>query len=112
MENSDASDASFSPPPSPMMAAAAPDPESPHLGDFLLDPSRDDRSSDGDVSPSQQSEPTASPSAAAAAAEDEPVSKYMALYSLPSREKVVHVLPCSLQGRLFGATDKCGTAQF
>jgi hypothetical protein len=92
-----------------MMAPAPSDADSPHLGDFILDPSRDDRSSDGDVSPSQRSEATASPSAAAAAAaEDEPVSKYMALYSLPCREKVVHVMPCTLQGRLFGATDKCG----
>jgi hypothetical protein len=44
--------------------------------------------------------------AAAAAAAVDVVSKYLSMYSLPMKEKVAYVLPCTFQGTLFGQGDK------
>jgi hypothetical protein len=33
-------------------------------------------------------------------------NKYIAMYSLPVKERVVYVLPCTFQGALFGQADK------
>jgi hypothetical protein len=63
-----------------------------------------DSATDAELARGGETPALATPVSSAAA--DDSVSKYVSLYSLPIREKIIHIIPCIFVGGSFGQNDR------
>ncbi len=77
--------------------------------DAVVDVSLDVGDESAALSPSS---PSSAAAAAAAADADDNISKYIPLYSLPLRERVLNIFPCVFAGSVFGHSDKYAFATY
>jgi hypothetical protein len=56
-----------------------------------------------------QSLPPSASSPAAKAADEDVASKYITMYSLPVKEQLICIVPCTFIGSQFGESDRCAS---